>query len=203
MMVVLGSGMGFLMQTTMLISQNSVEQKDLGVASSAATFFRSIGGSFGVSLFGAIFNHGLKNDIAKHLPAEAAAGLTSGGGAAGLTQEQLAKLPANVRNALLHGIATATGTVFFWAIFIAVLIPVMAVFIQQVALRGSNATPPADGAAVPAQGGGPAGPGGAAVEATASDVDLVLAQEVEAEAGLLGVDAQGEESRDDAVRTRG
>ena len=54
-MVVLGLGMGFLMQTTMLIAQNSVEQKDLGVASSAATFFRSIGGSFGVSLFGAIF----------------------------------------------------------------------------------------------------------------------------------------------------
>ena len=54
-MVVLGVGMGFLMQTTMLIAQNSVEQKDLGVASSAATFFRSIGGSFGVSLFGAIF----------------------------------------------------------------------------------------------------------------------------------------------------
>ena len=54
-MVVLGAGMGFLMQTTMLIAQNSVEQKDLGVASSAATFFRSIGGSFGVALFGAIF----------------------------------------------------------------------------------------------------------------------------------------------------
>jgi hypothetical protein len=36
----------------MLIAQNSVEQKDLGVASSASTFFRSIGGSFGVSLFG-------------------------------------------------------------------------------------------------------------------------------------------------------
>jgi len=51
---VLGIGMGFLMQTTMLISQNSVDYSDLGVASSTATFFRSIGGSFGVSLFGAI-----------------------------------------------------------------------------------------------------------------------------------------------------
>ncbi len=54
-MIVLGVGMGFLMQTSMLIAQNSVEQKDLGAASGAATFFRSIGGSFGVSLFGAIF----------------------------------------------------------------------------------------------------------------------------------------------------
>src|SRR6266498_1096691 len=51
---VLGVGMGFLMQTTMLIAQNSVDQKDLGVSSSAAMFVRSIGGSFGVSLFGAL-----------------------------------------------------------------------------------------------------------------------------------------------------
>src|SRR6266545_4250768 len=48
-MVVLGLGMGCLMQTTILIAQNSVEPRDLGVASSGATFFRSIGGSFGVS----------------------------------------------------------------------------------------------------------------------------------------------------------
>ena len=48
-MAALGFGMGFLMQTTMLIAQNSVEQKDLGVASSAATLFRSIGGSFAAS----------------------------------------------------------------------------------------------------------------------------------------------------------
>src|SRR2546421_301016 len=58
-MAVLGLGMGFLMQTTMLISQNSVGTKDLGVASSAATFFRSIGGSVGVPLAGAVFNPGL------------------------------------------------------------------------------------------------------------------------------------------------
>ncbi|WP_156056438.1 hypothetical protein [Streptosporangium roseum] len=54
---VLGLGMGFLMQTTTLIARNSVEQKDLGVSSSTSTFFRSIGGSFGVSLFGAVFNN--------------------------------------------------------------------------------------------------------------------------------------------------
>ncbi len=63
-MVVLGTGMGFLMQTTMLIAQNSVEQKDLGVASSSAMFFRSIGGSFGVTLFGTLFVRRLHDDVA-------------------------------------------------------------------------------------------------------------------------------------------
>src|SRR5439155_7109485 len=86
-MVVLGMGMGFLMQTTMLISQNSVEQKDLGVASSAATFFRSIGGSFGVSLFGAIFNRVLIDDIASRLGHTTATAISSGGKLAGLTPE--------------------------------------------------------------------------------------------------------------------
>jgi EmrB/QacA subfamily drug resistance transporter len=200
-MVVLGSGMGFLMQTTMLISQNSVEQKDLGVASSAATFFRSIGGSFGVSLFGAVFNHALKSDITDRLGPQAANGLTRGSGATGLTQEQLAKLPANLRDALLHGIANATGSVFFWSIFIAVLVPIMGIFVQQVALRGSAPAAPAAGNPAPAQGGGPVGSGGAA-GAPDSDVEVVLGREVEGEAALLGVDAQGEESRDDAVRSR-
>ena len=78
-MVVLGLGMGFLMQTTMLIAQNSVEQKDIGVASSAATFFRSIGGSFGVSLFGAIFNHRLYSDLVKSMGRTFADAVKSGG----------------------------------------------------------------------------------------------------------------------------
>jgi EmrB/QacA subfamily drug resistance transporter len=141
-MLVLGAGMGFLMQTTMLISQNSVEQRDIGVASSAATFFRSIGGSFGVSLFGAIFNRSLKSDIASHLGAAAATKLTTGGGIAGLSKSTLATMPVAQVQALLHGIATATSTVFFWAIFIAILVPVAAVFIKHVPLRGSASPTP-------------------------------------------------------------
>jgi len=53
--VVLGLGMGFLMQMVSLIAQNSVQQKDMGVASSARMFFQQIGGSLGVAAFGAIF----------------------------------------------------------------------------------------------------------------------------------------------------
>ena len=54
-MAVLGLGMGFLMQTTTLLAQNSVEPRDIGVASSSRLFFQQIGGSIGVSAFGAIF----------------------------------------------------------------------------------------------------------------------------------------------------
>ncbi|GAB2552406.1 MDR family MFS transporter [Nocardia heshunensis] len=55
-MAMLGAGMGFLMQMTVMIAQNSVQMKDIGAASGVSTLFRTLGGSFGVALFGALFN---------------------------------------------------------------------------------------------------------------------------------------------------
>ena len=132
-MIVLGLGMGCLMQVTMLIAQNSVEQKDMGVASSATTFFRSIGGSFGVALAGAILNNRAYNDILHSPLGKAGADAFKNGSAEAATAGSAAvKLPVQVVHALADGI----GQVFFWSIFIAVLVPVLAVFIQHVTLRG-------------------------------------------------------------------
>jgi hypothetical protein len=132
---VLGLGMGFLMQTTLLIAQNSVEQKDLGVASSTSTFFRSIGGSFGVSLFGAIFNHRFAAEITDRLGA-AGTKLTTAG--ARLDPTALKALPAPIRLGFLESLATSIGSVFGWAIVFAAAIPVLALFIKQIPLRGTN-----------------------------------------------------------------
>jgi hypothetical protein len=147
---VLGVGMGFLMQTTMLIAQNSVEQRDLGVASSAATFFRSIGGSFGVSLFGAIFNHQLIAELTARLGAAGTA-LTSGGGQ--VDPASLRQLPAPVRTGFLESMAGAISHVFGWAVLFAAAIPVLAVFIKEIPLRGRDdeAGTPKDAAGIAAQ----------------------------------------------------
>lgn len=137
MMMVLGSGMGFLMQTTMLIAQNSVEQKDLGVASSTATFFRSIGGSFGVSLFGTIFVRTMHDQIAAGPLGPAAADrLTSGGGQ--VDPAQLPLLPEPIKAALFDGIAGGLATVFVWAIPFAMVVALLAVFIKEIPLRGHD-----------------------------------------------------------------
>ncbi|MFE0099102.1 MDR family MFS transporter [Streptomyces sp. NPDC059009] len=56
-MALVGIGLGFLMQMTTTIAQNSVEMRDLGVASAGVTLFRTIGGSLGVAVFGSLFNH--------------------------------------------------------------------------------------------------------------------------------------------------
>ncbi|MFD1537068.1 MDR family MFS transporter [Nonomuraea guangzhouensis] len=131
---VLGLGMGFLMQTTMLIAQNSVEQKDLGVSSSAATFFRSIGGSFGVSLFGAVFNNHFSSELTGRFGAQAADRIAKGGGR--LDPAALGQLPPQMRTGLLESLAVSISGVFWWAIVFAVVVPVLAVFIKEIPLRG-------------------------------------------------------------------
>ncbi|WP_238017347.1 MDR family MFS transporter [Dactylosporangium sp. AC04546] len=138
-MTVLGLGMGCLMQTSMLIAQNSVELKDLGVASSTATFARSIGGAFGVAAFGAVFNHRLHDVLGERLGSQAADQLASGSGGATIDPSTLAQLPAPVRSAVVDAISSGVSSVFLWSIAAAVLIPVLALFIREVALRGSEA----------------------------------------------------------------
>lgn len=134
-MVVLGVGMGFLMQTSMLIAQNSVEQKDLGAASGAATFFRSIGGSFGISLFGAIFANRL---------ASSEGGRAFGGesGGSGMDLEKLKDLPGQAREMVLGGLSDAISHVFLWAVLFTIVIPVLAWFIKEIPLRTANEAPP-------------------------------------------------------------
>ncbi|MEV4758274.1 MDR family MFS transporter [Micromonospora sp. NPDC049559] len=139
-MVVLGAGMGFLMQTTMLIAQNSVEQKDLGAASGAATFFRSIGGSFGISLFGAIFANRLHDSLASRLGEQVANQFSGGGsGGAGMEPDALKALPAPIREGLLASLADSISGVFGWAILFAVAVPVLAWFVKEIPLRGGPA----------------------------------------------------------------
>jgi EmrB/QacA subfamily drug resistance transporter len=138
---VLGTGMGFLMQTTMLIAQNSVDQKDLGVSSSAAMFFRSIGGSFGVSLFGAIFNHRLADQLSAKL-GPVGDRFTSGGGR--VDPATLKQLPAPIRTAFMDSLASAISHVFGWAVLFAVALPVLALFIKEIPLRGRIEPPPTD-----------------------------------------------------------
>ena len=67
-MVVLGLGLGMVMQVLVLAVQNAVPYELLGVATSGSTLFRQIGGSIGVSIFGAIFANRLAAELAERLP---------------------------------------------------------------------------------------------------------------------------------------
>ena len=141
--VILGLGMGFLMQMVSLIAQNSVEQKDMGVASSARMFFQQIGGSLGVAAFGAIFARRLTESLA----AAAGSGVHVHISGASIDPATVNSLPAAVRHDVFFAIAHAVQAVFVWALPAAVLIFVLALFIKEVPLRGRAAPPETDQAA--------------------------------------------------------
>jgi EmrB/QacA subfamily drug resistance transporter len=143
--VILGLGMGCLMQMVSLIAQNSVELKDMGVASSGRMFFQQIGGSLGVAAFGAIFAHKLSSVVSG--VAAGGAHVTTGS----LDPVLVTSLPPAVREVVFTGIARAVETVFLAVIPAAVIVFVLALFIKNVPLRGREpkTEAPTPGAAAP------------------------------------------------------
>jgi EmrB/QacA subfamily drug resistance transporter len=135
--VVLGLGMGCLMQITSVIVQNSVQPRDIGVASSARTYFQQIGGSIGVALFGAVFSRRLT----EAMTAEGSGAHVSASGGQ-LNPVTVNHLPEPIRHDVLYAIAHAIDGVFWWALPTAVLLFVLAWFIKEVPLRSS--APPAE-----------------------------------------------------------
>ena len=67
-MFVLGCGIGMMMQTLILAVQNVVPHSDMGAATSGVTFFRSMGGAFGVAAFGTILNNRLDYYVPRNVP---------------------------------------------------------------------------------------------------------------------------------------
>jgi len=113
-MFVLGAGIGATMQVLVIAVQNAVPYADLGAGTSGTTFFRSIGGSFGTAVFGAIFDHVLPGNVAgalHGLSLPAGIGVTTGASPAAL-----AALPPVLRAAFASGYSASIRTVFLAAV---------------------------------------------------------------------------------------
>jgi hypothetical protein len=142
-MFVLGVGIGGVMQVLVIAVQNAVRYEDLGVATAGATFFRSIGGSFGTAVFGAIFANALGGNLRHYLSGiPLPAGFS---GAAGASPAVLNKLPLAVHNGYVHAFAASLHTVFLVAIPIAAASFAMTWLLKEVPLRQTSQAPnPAD-----------------------------------------------------------
>jgi EmrB/QacA subfamily drug resistance transporter len=128
-MFILGFGIGLVMQVLVLAVQNDVDYRDLGVATSGATFFRSIGGCFGVAICGAIFSNRLADELAK------LQGLPPAVGAGRVTRDMVAQLPPGARAAFVGAYADALTTVFAVCAPIAALGFVLAWLLPEKSLR--------------------------------------------------------------------
>jgi hypothetical protein len=120
------------MQVLVIIVQNGVPHSELGVATSGATFFRSIGGSFGTAIFGAIFANVLVGNLASQLHGVT---LPKGFTSADVTPAVLSHLPAAVHQGFVTGYAESIQTVFLVAVPIAALAFLATWLIPQVELK--------------------------------------------------------------------
>ena len=112
-MLVLGVGLGLVMQVLVLAVQNAVPYSELGVATSSATLFRSIGGSLGTSILGAIFANRLATELVASLPPGADTGALAAGAQRSLGA--LADLPPDLHAGYLAAFTDSLHTVFLIA----------------------------------------------------------------------------------------
>lgn len=137
---VFGLGLGLVMQVLVLIVQNAVPYEDLGVATSGATFFRSIGASFGVAVFGTVFAGRLGEQLTD---AFRGVRLPPGVSVDALEADPrgIAALPPGLRPPALHAYAVSITDVFLYAAPVALLGFVLAWFLKEDRLRGSVTAP--------------------------------------------------------------
>ena len=135
-MFVLGLGLGMVMQVLVLVVQNAVDYKDLGAATSGATLFRSIGGSVGTAVLGAIFASRLATELTKSIGAAGAAKAHTGG----VNPAAIHQLPAPIRLHYLQSFSAALHSVFLVASIVAVAAFALSWFIPELRLRETVTT---------------------------------------------------------------
>ncbi|WP_350279268.1 MFS transporter [Kribbella sp. HUAS MG21] len=133
-MLLMGIGMGMMMQNLVLAVQNTVDVSEVGAASATVTFFRSLGGAVGVSVLGAILATRVTDLITEHLRelGPGAAGAAQGGSGSVL---DVNSLPGPVQEVVRHAYGDATGRIFVIAAGAAVVSLLAVLFIREVPLR--------------------------------------------------------------------
>jgi hypothetical protein len=124
-MFIVGTGIGPVNSVSVTATQNAVPPSLVGVATAGTTMFRQIGGSIGVSVFGAIFTGGIAARIGDQLP----------GGS--FDARVIAALPEPVRNQVLEGFAAALHPVFFTATGVAAIAFGLSFLLRELPLANS------------------------------------------------------------------
>ena len=131
-MALVGVGVGMSMQNLVLAVQNTVALRDIGAASSTVAFFRSLGGTIGVSVLGAVLANRVTGSITAQL---AEAGTPASPASGGTSSLNLAELPAAMQHIVRAAYGDATGHIFLISAAIAVVGVIAASFLKPTPLR--------------------------------------------------------------------
>ncbi|MBA3489435.1 MAG: MFS transporter [Longispora sp.] len=135
-MVIVGVGLGLCMQPLILAVQNAVAPADLGVATSTSTFSRSLGGSVGVAVLGAVLSAQLTSWMAKLLPVTPGAAPSGNNSSLLSSPQEIQQLPGAIRTAVQESFVNSLHVVFWVAAVMALLSVIIAIFLPDHTLRG-------------------------------------------------------------------
>ena len=143
--IIVGAGLGASMQTIVIALQNAVEYKDLGIATSSNTFFRSLGGAFGTAIFGTILSQRIASNLesgfaklAQSNPDQLSQLDPTLIGTLQNNTEAIATLPDPVRNTVLESFMSAFHSVFWVAFPVVLLGFFFAIFLKEKPLQSSH-----------------------------------------------------------------
>jgi len=133
---VVGLGIGLVMQVLVVAAQNAVAYTHLGTATSATSFFRSIGGAFGVALFGTVLTNRLFAELPRYVPASVIEKL--GGKSISATPAHLNSLPPEIHAGFVQAFSHSLSTVFLAGVPFGVAAFVLTLFLEELPLRDES-----------------------------------------------------------------
>jgi EmrB/QacA subfamily drug resistance transporter len=142
-MYVMGAGLGFTMQVIVTVVQNSVDRRDIGVATSSVTFFRQMGGSFGTALFGAILSSRLAVHIADALRSAPQAASAHGGQVRDVANnvQAIKSLPEPLHSLITGAFSHSLHDTFLSAVPLVAIALAVAFFLKEVPLASRETAP--------------------------------------------------------------
>ncbi|WP_346771028.1 MDR family MFS transporter [Janibacter cremeus] len=146
-MVVIGVGLGMAMQQYTLVVQNVVTRADMGTATASTQFFRNVGSTVGIAIYGTVMATGLGRSIADHLPAGTPRGAASQMDAGSvLDPDALANVPPGVAEAVRWGLAEQLGSAFMLGLPVLAVVFIATFFIPHAPLRETTHDHPVEDA---------------------------------------------------------
>jgi hypothetical protein len=140
-MFIFGAGLGCSMQIIVTAVQNAVDRRDMGTATSAVTFFRMMGGTFGTAVFGAILTSRLATHLAEQFATLGGSGASAQVPTGNISDnvQTIKALPEPIHGLVLNGFAATLDDVFLWAVPVVLVALAVAFFIKEVPLKSREA----------------------------------------------------------------
>lgn len=131
---VFGAGLGLIMQVVVLVTQNSVDASMIGTATSTNNYFREMGASLGVAVFGTIFTTRLTENLTDVFTSAGASATDAATATSTLDPQTLSTLPDAIRDGVVTAYADALAPVFWYLLPFIGIAFVLSLFLKQIPL---------------------------------------------------------------------